>query len=247
VLGVHEALTPPTAARWGLYGSYDLDTVGFFTPAQTRLVERLRDVEDSPAHLRLLQLGGVDAVIALRPAGWWAALVPVAQVDGAFRDPIRIFGVPGTLPRTYAVSGARIVPDDEGALRTLVDPGFDPAREVVLDAGLPASVQPDFSSTAQIVGQRSDRVTIAAFTSGPGFLVLLGASDPGWRATVDGRAVPVRRANTVFRAVDLPAGAHQVVFSYRPITVAAGALTSALGTVVLVGLAWSRRRTARAA
>lgn len=247
VLGVHEALTPPTAARWGLYGSYDLDTVGFFTPAQTRLVERLRDVEDSPAHLRLLQLGGVDAVIALRPAGWWAALVPVAQVEGAFRDPIRIFGVPGTLPRTYAVSGARIVPDDEGALRTLVDPGFDPAREVVLDAGLPAPVQPDFSSTAQVVEQRSDRVTIAAFTSGPGLLVLLGASDPGWRATVDGRAVPVRRANTVFRAVDLPAGTHRVVFSYRPLTVAAGALTSALGTVVLAGLAWSRRRTARAA
>jgi len=240
-LGLHEALTPPTAARWGLFGSYDLDTVGFFTPAQTRLVELLRDVEDSPAHLRLLQVGGVDAVLALRPAPWWADLVPVAEVSGEFREPIRIFSVPGTRPRAYLVSGVRVIPDDEDAIRTLVDAAFDPAREVVLAAGVPAPVQEGFTSTAQIVEQRASRVAVEATASGRAVLVLLGASDPGWRATVDGADVPVRRANAIFRAVDLPTGAHRVVFSYRPPLVAAGALISVAGTAALLGLAFFRR------
>jgi hypothetical protein len=237
VLGVHEALTPPTAARWGLFGSYDLDTVGFFTPAQTRLVERLRDAEDSPAHLRLLQVGGVDAVVALRPARWWADLAPVTEVSGSFRDPIRVFAVPGTRPRAYVVSGVRVVADDESSIDTLVDPAFDPAREVVLASGASAPVQERFTAAARIVEQRMSRVAIEARASGPAVLVLLGASDPGWRATVDGLRVPVLRANAIFRAVRLESGAHRVVFSYRPVSVEAGALVSLAGLMALIGLA----------
>jgi hypothetical protein len=244
VLGVHEALTPPTAARWGLFGSYDLDTVGFFTPAQTRLVELLRDVEDSPAHLRLLQVGGVDAVLALRPARWWADLVPVAEVAGYFREPIRIFAVPDPRPRAYVVSGVRAIADDDEAVRTLVDAGFDPAREVVLASGASAAVQEGFEGEARIVEQRMSRVAIEATASGPGVLVLLDASDPGWRATVDGLDVPVQRANAVFRAVPLGTGAHHVVFSYRPVSVEAGAVLSLLGLAAVAGLALSRREPA---
>src|SRR6185503_15987047 len=71
VLGVYEYLNPPTAARWGLFGSYDLDILGFYPRPLARLVELLRAREDTPAHLRLLRLGAVANVLALRPAKWW--------------------------------------------------------------------------------------------------------------------------------------------------------------------------------
>jgi hypothetical protein len=244
VLGVHEALTPPTAARWGVFGSYDLDTVGFYTPAQTRLVELLRDVEDSPAHLRLLQVGGVDAVLALRPARWWKDLVPVAELAGSFHEPIRVFGVPGTRPRAYVVSGARIIGDEDTAIRTLVDPAFDPAREVVLASGVATPVEADFAGAAHIVEERTTRVAIESTASGPATLVLLGASDPGWRATIDGIPAPVGRANALFRAVGVPAGTHRVVFRYRPPLVTLGALISLAGLCALVGVAFVRPRPA---
>jgi len=245
VLGVHETLAPPTAARWGVFGSYDLDTVGFFTPAQTRLAELLREVEGSPAHLRLLQVGGVDAVLALRPERWWADLVPVGEASGSFREPIRVFRVPDTRPRAYVVSGVRTIPDDEAAIQALVDPAFDPAREVVLDSGVPTPIAPEFTSATRILEHRSDRVTIEAEASRSAVLVLLGASDPGWRASLDGVRVPVRRANAIFRAVDLPPGRHRVVFLYRPATIEAGALLSLVGAVALIGLALPQRGAAR--
>ena len=47
-----------------------------------------------------------------------------------------------------------------------------------------------------------------------------------------GDSVPVRRANAIFRAVDLPPGRHRVVFLYRPATIEAGALLSLVGAVV---------------
>jgi len=40
---------------------------------------------------------------------------------------------------------------------------------------------------------------------------------PGWRATLDGQPVPIRRADYLFRAVEVPAGRSQIVLTYSPI------------------------------
>ncbi len=40
--------------------------------------------------------------------------------------------------------------------------------------------------------------------------------DPGWRATVDGVACDVLRANVAFRAVHVVGGHHVVELRYRP-------------------------------
>ena len=39
---------------------------------------------------------------------------------------------------------------------------------------------------------------------------------PGWTATVDGTATEVGRANYVLRAINVPAGKHEVVFTFDP-------------------------------
>src|SRR5258706_601947 len=98
IVATHEYLNPPTPGRWGYFGSYDLDLLPLYPPGLTLLTEFLRDVENSPLHLRLLQMGGVTHVLALHPAPWWDGLKPLAALRGPFLDPIRIFTVPATLP-----------------------------------------------------------------------------------------------------------------------------------------------------
>jgi len=71
--------------------------------------------------------------------------------------------------------------------------------------------------------------------------VLLEAWDPGWRATVDGVATPVRRANLAFRAVPVPPGRHVVEMRYRPPELAIGVALSCAGALV-AGLAAARGR-----
>jgi uncharacterized membrane protein YfhO len=72
-------------------------------------------------------------------------------------------------------------------------------------------------------------------TRGPAVLVLTQMDAPGWKVTIDGRAAPPLRANGLFRAVAIPAGRHQIVWSYRPASVMAGAALSAMALLFLAG------------
>ncbi len=238
--GVQLYLNPPTAARWGFFGSFDRDILGFDPEPLARLNEFLREREDSPAHLRLLRLAAVDYVMALVPAAWWRDLEPLGSVEEVFQHPLRVFRVPRTLPRAFVVGGAR-VRDGEAARDALASPDFDPEREVVLAAGTPRAAPLRAPGSCRIVAWRPDRVSLVAELEQPGFLVLADAWDPGWRATVDGREVAVQRANVAFRALELPAGRHAVEFVYRPRAALLGfALAGlALGTALV---AWLRAR-----
>jgi hypothetical protein len=215
VLGVHEYLNPPTAARWRVFGSFDMDILDFDPIFLKEMDRGLREAEESPGHLRLLRLGAVRNVVALVPASWWKDLTPVGSVPGYFTDPIRVFRVPDPLPRAFVASGARIA-DGEKALATLVDPSFDPRREIVLAEGTPRAPASGPPGAVTITRLACDRVSLAVEAEAEGHAVLVDAYDPGWTATVDGRPADVRRANVAFRAVAVPAGRHVVEMAYRP-------------------------------
>ena len=73
---------------------------------------------------------------------------------------------------------------------------------------------------------------------------MMDAYYPGWRATVDGRAADIERANYAFRAIALEAGAHEVVLVYRPRSWIAGTIVSGTALVALaltcVVLGWGK-------
>ncbi len=76
--------------------------------------------------------------------------------------------------------------------------------------------------------------------AGPGRLVLSEVDYPGWRASIDGVDTPIELHAGLLRSVDLPAGPHQVVFSFRPTAVYAGAMISLIGLLFTLSL-WLRR------
>jgi uncharacterized membrane protein YfhO len=133
----------------------------------------------------------------------------------------------------------------------LVDARFDPRREVVLPEGEPRPTRASFQADVQVVSYRPDRVRLTTELGADGFVVLADAFDPGWKATVDGRHAKVLRANEAFRAIEVPAGRHDVELVYRPRSVAVGLLVGAL--TLVASAAWgavsarSRRSGPRAA
>ncbi len=62
-----------------------------------------------------------------------------------------------------------------------------------------------------------ERVLLRVDAEQAGYVVLADQAYPGWRASVDGLPVPVLLADGLFRAVQVPAGAHTVAFWYRPL------------------------------
>jgi hypothetical protein len=235
------SLTPQTAGRWGLRAGFDIDFRGLQAEPLAQLTRLVRLVEDRPAEVRrVLQVGAVTHVVALHDVAP-GELRLVARFPGLFAEPILVFAVPQTLPRVFAVDGVRVRQGIDG-LMALVDPSFDPRREVVLDHGTARAPSPAFAGSARIVAERADRVRIEADLGRDGFVVLADGYDPGWRAGVDGRDVPLLRANYAFRAVAVPAGRHVVELLYRPRAVLLGLALSAVSLVTaLTFLAWPRR------
>jgi uncharacterized membrane protein YfhO len=65
-----------------------------------------------------------------------------------------------------------------------------------------------------------------------GLLVVSEIFHPSWRASVDGAEVPVHRVDIALRGVEVPAGSHEVRFTY-----AAGAVGQGLAVGLLALLA----------
>ena len=153
---------------------------------------------------------------------------------------------PRAMPRAWLAGSAEIV-DRETALRRIRDPDFNPRRQLYLSGELPPA-DPAAGGRAEITAYRPNRVEIAVETTAPAYLVLADSYDPGWRATVDGRPVPVALADGIYRAVWVPAGRHEVVFTYQPPYLAAGLAAAVVGALALLGmllLAWRQRRASQ--
>ncbi len=236
-------LLPPSAGFYGLEGSYDLDLRGLYPRELDDLTHVLRQVEGQPAHAKLLRLGAVGTVASLHDGGFGD---PVTTLASLFPEPIRVWRVPGALPRAWVVGCARQA-DRRAAFEAFLDPGFDPAGEVVLAERVTGGSRCGPAGTSRFVTSRPDRVRLEVEAERAGYVVLADAFDPGWQATVDAASAPLLRANVAFRAIAVPAGRHVVEMVYRPRAVSLGLalslLTMALVAVAAVTRSLRSRRT----
>lgn len=162
--------------------------------------------------------------------------------SGAFR----LYERTTALPRATFVQQVDVIADADARLAALGARDRDVAHRVVLedatapevDAGTPAS------ATVTLVERRDERVVVRVRTAAAGFLRLADPWDAGWCATLDGNAVPIHVADHYLRAVHVPAGEHEIVFTYDGARVLWPLRLSLLGYLLVVWLGWSGRRRA---
>lgn len=56
----------------------------------------------------------------------------------------------------------------------------------------------------------------------------------GWQATIDDNPVDILRANYILRALEVPAGDHEIVFSFKPNIYSYGNTVTSIGTILLI-------------
>jgi hypothetical protein len=146
------------------------------------------------------------------------------------------------LPRAYVAGTSIFQTSPLETLRQMASPDFDAQGNVILAADPGSSPAAEGSGSAgqvEITARQPNKVTLKADLTRPGYVVLLDRYDSNWHASLDGREVPVLRANQLFRAVYVPAGAHQLCFAYRQSGLLLGAIVSALTCLLLGGLYFS--------
>lgn len=95
-------------------------------------------------------------------------------------------------------------------------PDADLTKAVLLD-GPVAPSQPRRPGIVRIESYTNTRVAISVDSHDGGWVVLNDLWHPYWFAEIDGKPVPIQRANVLFRAVLAPPGRHSVVFSFKPV------------------------------
>jgi hypothetical protein len=191
--------------------------------------------------LQVLNLKYVFSSSPDSPAGGTGADV-VASTSVA-----RVWRLRDVQPRSFLVSDALVARDDSAAVSALRAAPEAVYRRVVLSAPGPAHLVG--ASVHSTIGGES---AIAAIRYGPsesvwqvhapeaGYMVTTDAYYPGWRAYVDGVRTPIYRANIAFRAIEVPAGEHRVVYRYEPAWLPVALILELLSALVVASaLAWS--------
>ncbi len=155
------------------------------------------------------------------------------------------------LPRTYLVNSYAITRNEQESLQAIRDNVSSLSHSVILENGepsFPSAAVPANPGRARIGRYGINEVELQVEAGEPSLVILTDSYYPGWNAFVDGERKPVWRANSLFRAVETPAGNHTVLFRYQPASLRRGAAIS-LGTLTVILCALlldvSRRRRKR--
>ncbi|WP_272961256.1 YfhO family protein [Barnesiella viscericola] len=161
---------------------------------------------------------------------------------------------PGALGNAWFVSEVKWVDNADAEMAAITD--FDPSHTAVVDRRFAREigdkvVPPAVGDTIYETGYKPDELTYRYRSQQGGLAVFSEIYFPwGWQVTVDGKPVDMARVNYVLRAVNLPAGEHEVIFRFDPPSVhtteaiAYVSLFLILAAFVGTGfVAWKRRKS----
>lgn len=213
--------------------------------ALIRSTDHFTDILTDPFRTRTLALLGVRFIARkLTPDNNKQAIeedpkaLPRIWDDGTFA--IHEYAV--ALPRAHLFTDVRVEPDGNKLLAMLYNPATDIHNTVFLEETPMATYLADATGSAHITGYSPNTVTIETETNGAMLLYLSDTYVPGWNAYIDGKKTNVLRANYTFRGVSVPAGSHETVFRYEPVSWRLGVIGSAVGILLCGALALFTRK-----
>jgi hypothetical protein len=227
----------------GVEGIYNHDVEWSFPPPLEKFwVFALRELRDPARASCLLGRGNVKYFVSpvSRPE---PTLREVARIYNGSTSPSYLYENLCAAPRAYVAGSCVHSRDAAETLARMSAQDFDRREEVIVAAAagaVPPLAGAGPAGRVEIVARHPNEVILRAELFRPGYVVLLDRYDPNWHATVDGREVPVLRANLLFRAVQAGAGSHEVRFFYRQRGLRAGAIVSLAALALLLGLYFKR-------
>ncbi|MFC1509506.1 hypothetical protein ACFL60_07475 [Candidatus Omnitrophota bacterium] len=122
------------------------------------------------------------------------------------------------LGRAFIVHDCAVVPNDTLAVEMLRGSDFDPSKTAIINKDcrlqLPGAGIDTTNSRVVDITYGKDTIAIQTESDVPGLLVLSENYVPYWRVSLDGEPSDIYRAYGTFMAAELPAGSHDVVFSF---------------------------------
>ncbi len=147
-------------------------------------------------------------------------------------DEVKIYENKLARPYVYVPNEIQIVPDAETAWRKLKEIAWAGSEPVLIEAGSTSGQEIKNAMNSgehlEFTRETPQRLSIHTQFQRAHCLVVSRLFFPGWRAVLDGKQVPLYRANHILQSVMVPRGNHILFLEYRPTSYLLGMFFSLL-------------------
>ena len=227
-----------TMKRWPLAGnriSQVYSTSGAFL---SRYMQYIEQVDSNPL---LLRRSGAEVFLLTKEdiQGEFASVRPVLSIQEVFPTGAVLFRDLEAKPRARMIYEARPVESFNPEL-------LHPERPPLLEGASLPERDSGARARARLEPQvKNTEVRVHVERTRPGVLVLSDAWYPGWNATLNGQKVPILPVDGIFRGIEVGEGEHQIVFTYRPLSLIIGCVLSLVSLIVTMFYFFKLRSTSQ--
>lgn len=208
--------------------------------------DEVEKMTDNPERLRMMSLLGVKYIMETKSGDGKDRQKTNDRFPQSLfslfweNEQWRLWEYKQSLPRAFLVRDAMIA-TSSATYQKLFDPDFSLSDTIIVEKQ-PSLKQADkviplSSASAVIQSYTPNMVSIQTSYAADSMLFLSDSYYPGWLATVDGKPAEIYRADYAFRAVEVPAGDHTVIFRYQPKSWSMGIAVSIVGLIFVSLLA----------
>ena len=204
--------------------SYFHNALGGYHAAKPGRIQDLYDFYISQNNMKILNMLNVKYFI-----------VPTEEGNQAQQNP-NAFG------NAWYVKNIQWVDDTDEEILALKD--TDLQSTAIINSKFKEEVNQDFKfdpdASVKLISQQPNELKYKVSAATDQFIVFSEAYyQPGWQAYIDGKKVPHVQANYVLRAMNVPAGEHEIIFRFEPEVIQTGStialISSVLIALVLIG------------
>lgn len=156
---------------------------------------------------------------------------------------LHLYSLLNTPKKAFITYDYKLVSTFEDFAKETSTANYDPYKVVFLEKK-PRDFQSMSTDTVpknsvSVIKDEHTHVELSAESDQNGLLVLTDLFYPGWEAQVDGKPAEILAANITQRAIVLPKGSHNVIFSYKPISIRNGAIISIVTHVIIISVVFA--------
>ena len=210
--------------------AYFHNSIGGYHPAKLALYQDLIENQLSKGNMQVLNMLNTKYVIVSNPQ----TRQPVAMPN------------PDALGPAWFVKAIRPVSSANEEMLAL--DSIKPRDTAVIDKRELSKINQNFrydsASVIKLVENRNDYILYNSQSATDGLGVFSEIYYPhGWKASIDGKEVPIAKVNYLLRALSIPAGSHKIEFRFEPASIKTGDTISLLIGIIswlllLGGIFW---------
>jgi hypothetical protein len=188
------------------------------------------------AYQDLIEIAGITNPFVLNILN--AKYVITDNVDSTFGNLVfngtkKVLFNKSYLPRAFFVNRYEVAQPIQ-ILNKMKNAEFNPIDVLFLEDTLKVKIDPPTQDAfVKILEYQIQKVKLKAKATGNNLLFISDTWYPKWKCFIDGKEVPILKANYVFRAVVVPEGEHEILFVYKDDKFELGSRVS-LGINILV-------------